>query len=51
VAQANGSAAEAVKIKRLKKELALVQQERDILKKAVSITSTSLSTDFSRPNE
>ena len=43
VAQANGSAAEAAEIKRLKKELTLVQQERDILKKAVSI--------FSRPNE
>ena len=43
VAQANGTAAEAAEIKRLKKELALVQQERDILKKAVGI--------FSRPNE
>jgi transposase len=43
VTQANGSAAEAAEIKRLKKELALVRQERDILKKAVSI--------FSRPNE
>ena len=43
VAQANGSAAEAAEIKRLKKELALVKQERDILKKAVSI--------FSKPNE
>lgn len=42
-AEANGSAAEAAEIKRLKKELALVKQERDILKKAVSI--------FSRPNE
>ena len=42
-ATANGSAAEAVEIKRLKKELALVKQERDILKKAVSI--------FSRPKE
>lgn len=42
-AQADGSAAEAAEIKRLKKELALVQQERDILKKAVSI--------FSKPNE
>lgn len=41
--EADGSAAEAAEIKRLKKELALVQQERDILKKAVSI--------FSRPNE
>ena len=42
-AQANGSAAEAAEIKRLKKELALVKQERDILKKAVSI--------FAKPNE
>jgi transposase len=40
---ADGSAAEAAEIKRLKKELALVKQERDILKKAVSI--------FSQPNE
>lgn len=40
--EADGSAAEAAEIKRLKKELALVRQERDILKKAVSI--------FSRPN-
>lgn len=42
-AEADGSAVEAAEIKRLKKELALVKQERDILKKAVSI--------FSRPNE
>jgi len=42
-AEADGSAAEAAEIKRLKKELALVKQERDILKKAVSI--------FSKPNE
>ena len=42
-AAADGSAAEADEIKRLKKELALVKQERDILKKAVSI--------FSQPNE
>lgn len=41
--QADGSAAEAAEIKRLKKELALVKQERDILKKAVSI--------FSQPND
>lgn len=41
-AEVDGSATEAAEIKRLKKELALVQQERDILKKAVSI--------FSRPN-
>lgn len=38
-ATADGSAAEAAEIKRLKKELALVKQERDILKKAVSIFS------------
>lgn len=38
-AEANGSAAEAVEIRRLKKELDLVTQERDILKKAVSIFS------------
>ena len=38
-AEADGSAAEAAEIKRLKKELALVTQERDILKKAVSIFS------------
>ena len=38
-AKADGSAAEAAEIKRLKKELALVTQERDILKKAVSIFS------------
>jgi transposase len=43
VAAADGSAAEAAEIKRLQKELALVKQERDILKKAVSI--------FSQPNE
>lgn len=42
-AEADGSAAEQAEIKRLKKELALVKQERDILKKAVSI--------FSNPNE
>ena len=42
-ADADGSAVEAAEIKRLKKELALIKQERDILKKAVSI--------FSRPNE
>lgn len=40
-AEADGSAAEAAEIKRLKKELALVKQERDILKKAVSIFSKS----------
>lgn len=43
VTAADGSAAEAAEIKRLHKELALVKQERDILKKAVSI--------FSKPNE
>ena len=42
-AEADGSTAEAAEIKRLKKELALVKQERDILKKAVSI--------FSKPSE
>jgi len=42
-AEADGSAVEAAEIKRLRKELSLVKQERDILKKAVSI--------FSRPNE
>jgi transposase len=42
-AEADGSVAEVAELKRLKKELALVTQERDILKKAVSI--------FSRPNE
>jgi len=41
--EADGSAAEAAEVKRLKKELALVKQERDILKKAVSI--------FSKPSE
>lgn len=38
-AEADGSAAEADEIRRLKKELALVKQERDILKKAISIFS------------
>lgn len=42
-AEADGSASEGAEIKRLKKELALVKQERDILKKAVSI--------FSKPSE
>lgn len=42
-AEADGSAAELAELKRLKKELALVKQERDILKKVVSI--------FSKPNE
>lgn len=42
-AEADGSAAEVAEIRRLKRELALVKQERDILKKAVRI--------FSRPNE
>ncbi len=41
-AEADGSAAEAAEIRRLKRELALVRQERDILKKAVTI--------FSHPN-
>lgn len=39
----DGSRAEAAEMRRLRKELALVKQERDILKKAVSI--------FSRPNQ
>ena len=38
-AQADGSAAESAEMNRLKKELALVKQERDILKKAISIFS------------
>ncbi len=42
-AEADGSAAEAEELRRLRKELALVKQERDILKKAVGI--------FSRANE
>jgi transposase len=42
-AEADGSAAESAELRRLKRELALVKQERDILKKAVGI--------FSRPNE
>ena len=41
-AEVDGSAAEAAELRRLKKELELVKQERDILKKAVGI--------FSRPN-
>ena len=42
-AEADGSTAELAEIKRLKKALALAKQERDILKKAVSI--------FSKPKE
>lgn len=38
-AEADGSAAEAAELRRLRKELALVKQERDILKKAVGIFS------------
>lgn len=38
-AEADGSAAEAEELRRLRKELALVKQERDILKKAVGIFS------------
>lgn len=41
--EADGSAAESDELRRLKRELALVRQERDILKKAVGI--------FSRANE
>jgi len=43
LAEADGSAAETAEMRRLKRELELVKQERDILKKAVGI--------FSRPNE
>lgn len=42
-AEADGSAAESAELHRLKRELELVKQERDILKKAVGI--------FSRSNE
>ena len=38
-AEADGSAAESAEVRRLKKELALVKQERDILKKALAIFS------------
>jgi hypothetical protein len=38
-AQGNGRAAEMVELRRLRKELELVKQEREILKKAVSIFS------------
>lgn len=38
-AAADGSAAETAELRRLKKELELVKQERDILKKAVGIFS------------
>lgn len=38
-AQANGRVAEMSELRRLRKELELVKQERDILKKAVSIFS------------
>lgn len=38
-AEADGSAAELAELKRLRKELAIVKQERDILKKAISIFS------------
>ena len=38
-AKANGSAAEASEIRRLKKELKRVTMERDILKKAIGIFS------------
>lgn len=42
-AEADGSAAESAEMRRLRRELELVKQERDILKKAVGI--------FSRPKE
>lgn len=38
-ARVDGSVAESAEMNRLKKELALVKQERDILKKAISIFS------------
>lgn len=38
-AEADGSAAEMAELKWLRKELATVKQERDILKKAISIFS------------
>jgi transposase len=38
-AEADGSATESAELRRLKQELALVKQERDILKKAVGIFS------------
>jgi len=40
-AEADGSAAETAEVRQLKKELELVKQERDILKKAVGIFSRS----------
>ena len=42
-AKADGSADQAAELRRLRRELELVKQERDILKKAVGI--------FSQPNE
>ena len=42
-AKADGSADQAAELQRLRRELELVKQERDILKKAVGI--------FSQPNE
>ena len=38
-AEADGSAAESAEVKRLRRELAIVKEERDILKKAISIFS------------
>jgi transposase len=38
-AEADGSAAELAELKQLRKELTIVKQERDILKKAISIFS------------
>lgn len=38
-AEADGSAAESAELKRLRRELAIVKEERDILKKAISIFS------------
>ena len=41
---------EQEKMRQLEKENAILRQERDILKKAVAITSTPLSTGFSNPS-
>ena len=41
--------ADEEKVRQLERELAIARQERDILKKAVAITSASLSTGFSNP--
>ncbi len=41
---------EQEKIRQLEQKLVIAEQERDILKKAVAITSASLSTGLSNPN-